>query len=225
LIGNPALVESRIQNYDARWEWFFSPLEVVSLSFFHKTFDRPIEQTVIAESSLIADSFRNAESAELTGFEFEGRKDFGFLGPYLRNLSVGTNFAYIDSTATIPRAKHLQVQTSTSRPLQGQAPYIANGILEWAPTDWGIYRLLYYTAGPRITAAGSFGLPDIQEERRDQLDFVVLFPVRPFGIPLTMKLSAENLLDDRILLTQGGHVQREYNKGVKMTLGFSYTYQ
>src|SRR5262249_3800867 len=36
LIGNPNLVEANIDNYDARWEWFFSPLELLSLSFFRK---------------------------------------------------------------------------------------------------------------------------------------------------------------------------------------------
>jgi hypothetical protein len=124
----------------------------------------------------------------------------------------------------IPKPKKLEVQTSTSRPLQGQAPYIANGVLDYTHPEWGTFRLLYNTAGPRVTSAGSFGLPDIIEERRDQLDAVVIVPVRAFGLPLTAKLGAENLLDDRILFTQAGHVQREFNKGIKVTLGLTYTY-
>src|SRR5262249_57478828 len=65
LIGNPNLVESNIDNYDARWEWFFSPLELISLSFFRKTIDKPIEQTVIFESSVVADSWANAQNGTL----------------------------------------------------------------------------------------------------------------------------------------------------------------
>ena len=173
---------------------------------------------------MVADSFRNAKDGELNGFEFEARKDFGFIKPFLKNVSVITNFAYIDATVSIPKAKTLQVQTSTSRPLQGQAPYIANGVLDYTHPQWGTVRLLYNTAGPRVTSAGSFGLPDIIEERRDQLDAVVIFPIHPFGLPLTAKLGAENLLDDRFLFTQAGRIQREFNRGIKVAVGLAYTY-
>lgn len=224
LIGNPLLVEANIENWDARWEWFFSPLELVSLSFFRKNLTKPIEQTVIVESSLIADSFRNAKDGTLTGFEFEGRKDFGFVHRWLKPVSLLANVAYIDATVNVPKAKKLEVQTTTSRPLQGQAPYIANAALEYAHPWLGTYRLLYYTAGERITAAGSFGLADIVEQPRHQLDAVVIVPVKPFGLPLTLKGSAENLLDDRILYTEGTRIQRRYETGVKVSLGVAYTF-
>src|SRR5262249_41737063 len=45
-IGNPNLVEAHLENFDFRWEWFFSPLELVSLSAFHKNLDQPIESVV-----------------------------------------------------------------------------------------------------------------------------------------------------------------------------------
>jgi hypothetical protein len=224
LIGNPNLVESHITNWDLRWEWFFSPLEIASISYFHKDIDQPIEQTVIVESSLIADSFRNADNAVLNGVELEGRKDFAFVSPRLQPLSLWANFTYVDSTVNVPRAKTLEVQTSTQRPLQGLAPYIANGVIEWDDPKWGDYRLLYYTAGPRITSAGSFGLPDITEQRRDQLDFVAIIPIKPLDVPMSLKLTAENLLDDNVLLTQGGAIQREYKLGVKVTIGLGYTF-
>jgi hypothetical protein len=224
LIGNPNLVEAHIENFDLRWEWFLSPLELVSASFFHKNLQQPIEQTVIVESSAIANSFANAENGELTGFEFEGRKDFGFLSPRLSYLSLLANVAIIDANVNIPRAKTLQVQTSTSRPLQGQAPDVINAALDWTHPVYGTYRLLYYAAGPIVSAIGSFGLPDIIEQSRNQLDAVAIFPIKPFGIPLTTKLSAENLLNDRFLFTQAGQIQREYKSGVKISIGFAYTY-
>ena len=225
VIGNPDLVETKIANYDARWEWFFSPLELVSLSYFHKELDKPIEQTVIAQGSNNADSFANATDGEINGFEFEGRKDFGFLSRHLKYLSVLANVAYIDSTVNVPVTNSLQqVQTSTTRALQGQAPYIVNAALDYTHPERGSVRLLFNTAGARITSAGSFGLPDIFEESRNQLDAVVIVPLkRLLGVPLSAKLGAENLLNDRVLFTQGDNIQRQYTSGIKVSFGLSYT--
>jgi len=222
-IGNPNLVEAHLENYDARWEWFFSPLELVSLSFFHKKLDQPIEAVVIQESSANANSWDNAEDGTLTGFEFEVRKDFGFIRPALKCLSVQTNVAYIDSNVNIP-VKKLQAPHETKRALVGQAPYIVNAALDFTHPRFGSHRLLYNTSGSTITFAGTFGLPDVEEQRRDQLDFVSLIPVKPFGLPLTVKLSAENLLDDRVLVTQGGLVQDRFEKGIKVGIGLTYTF-
>jgi hypothetical protein len=223
LQGNPNLVESQIENYDARWEWFFSPLELVSLSFFYKDLAQPIEQVVIPESSNNVDSFKNGTTGSIQGFEFEGRKNFGFVHDRFKNLSLVANVAYIDSTVTLEKTK-LEVQTTSVRPLQGQSPYVANAVVDYTHPDWGTVRLLYNTAGRRITSAGSFGLADIYEEPRNELDAVVIVPLQRFGFPLTAKLAAENLLDDRVLFTQGGRVQRQYETGIKVTFGLSYSY-
>jgi outer membrane receptor protein involved in Fe transport len=227
VIGNPDLVETRIKNYDARWEWFFSPLELVSLSYFQKQLAKPIEQTVIPQSSNNADSFTNATDADLRGFEVEGRKDFGFAHPALRHLSLLANVAYIDATVNVPIRRQggvRAVQSSTSRTLQGQAPYIVNAALDYTHPRWGSFRLLYNTAGSRITSAGSFGLPDIFEEPRHELDAVAILPLKLLDVPFTLKLAAENLLDDPVLFTQGGQIQRRYTSGIKVSLGLSYTY-
>jgi len=222
-IGNPFLVEAHLENFDFRWEWFFSPLELVSLSAFHKNLDQPIESVVIQEASSNANSWANAQDGTLTGFEFEGRKSFGFLSPRLTNLSLLTNVAYIGSNVNIPQKK-LEAPHETSRALVGQAPYIVNAVLDYTHPRWGTYRLLYNTAGPTIVFAGTFALPDIEEQQRNQLDFVALVPVLLFNVPFTFKLSAENLLDDQVLQTQGGLVQDEFTKGVKVTIGLQYTH-
>ena len=227
VVGNPDLVETRIKNYDFRWEWFFSPLEIVSVSYFRKDLSKPIEQTVIPQSSNNADSFINAQDAELQGFEVEGRKDFGFAAPWLKNLSLFANVAYIDATVNVPRQRTggvSTVATSTSRTLQGQSPYIVNAVLDYTHPRWGSARLLYNTAGARITSAGSFGLPDIFEEPRHQLDAVLILPLRLFDVPFTAKLGAENLLDDPVVFTQGSAIQRSYTRGIKVSAGLSYTY-
>jgi len=222
-IGNPDLEQSEIESIDLRWEWFFSPTELVSLSGFYKKIDRPIEQIVLVQGGNLSDSFANAETATLMGFEFEGRKDFGFIAPPLRALTLHTNVTYVESDVDVPGGE-LQVQTSTNRPLQGQAPFVVNAALEYAHDRWGTFRLIYNTVDRRIESVGAFGLADIFHERRDQLDFVYLVGVDVLGIPLKLKVAVENILDDDYLFTQEDQVQRQYDLGAKFALGVSYTY-
>ena len=224
IIGNPNLVSADIESHDLRWEWFFAPTELVSFGLFYKELTNPIEQTVIPQSAGEADSFKNAKDATLKGFEFEVRKNLAVLSSRLAEFNFLTNVAYIDSEASIPRASGGEVQTSTKRALQGQADYIVNAALEYARPHSVTARLLYNTLGPRIVAAGVDGLPDIFEQPRNQLDFVLLAPISQLGVPLTAKFSAENLLDDEFLDTQSDRTARRYTAGVKMTVGLSYTY-
>jgi hypothetical protein len=225
LIGNPDLVQTAIESYDLRWEWFLGPLELLSFSAFFKSLDRPIEQVVIQQASNIADSFDNADTGQIAGFEIEGRKDFGFLGPSFEHLSFLANFTYADSMVEVGPRKRFQAQTSSERQLQGQAPFIANGALDYTHPRWGTARLLYTTADDRIASVGAFGLPDIVETRREQIDAVAIVPLKDLlGVPLTVKLAAENLLNDHVLFLQGDAVQRRFTTGVEFSFGLSYAY-
>jgi outer membrane receptor protein involved in Fe transport len=67
LVGNPDLVESKIKNYDLRWEWFFAPAELVSFGLFYKSLDKPIEVGVQPFGSDLIDHFQNAEDGTLKG--------------------------------------------------------------------------------------------------------------------------------------------------------------
>jgi len=227
LLGDPNLVQSDQENYDLRWEWFFSPLELASASLFYKTIDRPIERVTRNFSSFLVDSVRNGEpGAKLEGFELEGRKDFGFLSPRLQGLSLLANYTWVNSRAVVPSAKgdaDFRPGGGRARSLQGQAKYIVNGTLEYSHPRFGTYRVLYNRAGSRIDSIGIL-LPDIIEEPRNQLDAVVIFPIKLFELPLTAKLSAQNLLDSKYLFTQAGNVYYRYNRGITVSLGLSYTY-
>ena len=50
------------------------------------------------------------------------------------------------------------------------------------------------------------------------------FPVKLFALPLTAKLSAQNLLDSKYLFTQAGNIYYRYNRGTTVSVGLSYTY-
>ncbi|MBI1815666.1 MAG: carboxypeptidase regulatory-like domain-containing protein [Deltaproteobacteria bacterium] len=224
VIGNPNLQTANITSNDWRWEWFFAPAEIVSFSVFYKQFTNPIEQTVIGLPGGEADSFRNADNADLVGFEFEGRKNLGFVSPYLANVNLSTNVAYISSSVNVGPQQGTEVQTSSSRSLQGQADYVVNSALEYDHPTWGTARLLYNTVGANIVAAGANRLPDITQQPTNVLDLVLITKINPFGTPLTAKLSAENMLDEQVVQSQGSFVASSYTTGVKFTFGLSYSY-
>ena len=241
-VGNPFLVETHIISNDLRWEWFFTPLELVSASFFYKDLSKPIEIVAISSTSQELDTPANADSATLWGFEFELRKNFGFLvdyvgrwepaksvAPELNNLQFLSNVSIVTSNATgldvVPQLGFPpSVVTNANRSLVGQADYVINAALEYQNATWGVWRLLYNTVGPYIVAAGVDHLPDIQQQPRNQLDAVWITQFAPFGVPLTGKVGIENILNDRYLQTQGDRVTNRYLGGVKFTFGVSYTY-
>jgi outer membrane receptor protein involved in Fe transport len=226
--GNPLLIAANITNYDMRWEWFLSPLELMSLSFFYKKLENPIEKVAILAGPEIAETWLNAESATLKGFEFEVRKNLGFIRRQLAPVTFDMNATYIDSSVSVPRQEIFGLptqQTVTERRLVDAAPYIINASVEYAKPDLFTARLLYLTYGPTITAAGSVGVPDTILQRRNQLDAVLLVPMKRWlGQNVNMRLTAENLLNDPFLFTVGGEPQRRFAAGVKFTVGLSYSY-
>jgi TonB-dependent receptor len=222
-IGNPFLVESHIDSFDIRWEWFFESTEMVSLGFFHKQLEKPIEKILISQASNIANSFANAKDADLTGIEGEIRKNFGFLSEVLDPLSLTVNFAWVTSSVR-QEQDAAGVQNKGTRALQGQAPFVVNASVEWFDDEWGMVRLLYNTSGREISDIGFNELPDIYLERRDQLDFVYLQTFEAFEEFFSMKFTVENLMDTPYVWTQGDFTQKRFNNGVTFKLGVSWEY-
>jgi outer membrane receptor protein involved in Fe transport len=227
--GNPDLEQFSVRSYDVRWEWFYAPLELVSLGFFHKQISRPIERYTLYVTTEPIDSFANADGdARVYGIEVEARKDFGFIRPALKALSASLNFTWADSEVDVGRPViegFTVIPTSPTRRLIGQAPFILNTALEYSDPDRVTARLAYFTSGAAIDTAGSAGYPDTLEERRDRLDFVLIVPLeRWLGVPLSTKLAVENILNDQIQFTQGDIVQKRYVEGTSFGLSFTYTY-
>ena len=218
VIGNPSLQRAVLRNYDLRWEWFPSDDELVSASFFAKTFEDPIEQVKLPTGGAPLTSFDNAESAELFGFEVEGRKNLDFLGSFWEPFTLRGNFAWIESeveTSDNP----LTIQTSSSRPLQGQPEYTANlGIFFDDSTSGISASLLANTFGERIDSVGTGGIPDFYEQPRVQLDFVIS---KKFKNDSKLKLSFGNILDEDTEIKSGNLTQRKFRRGFSIGLSYS----
>lgn len=226
VIGNPNLVAAYLKNYDLRWDWYFNQGEFVSLGVFYKNFTNPIETVILAGAEQIT-TFDNAEAAENFGAEFELYTDFSLLNRWWdgtdlwEKLYVSTNYAWIDSTITLSD-DNAAVQTSDSRPLQGQSPYVWNFQLGYDDADRGINAaILYNIFGERIVDVGTNGAPDVYEQPRPQLDFIYSQVIHENW---KVKFKAKNLLDPRVELTQGPETRLEFWLGREYSVSLEWAY-
>lgn len=208
--GNPELLTTHIHNADLRWEWFRGEDEVFAASVFGKQFENPIEQ-VLANSESDA-TFANAASGNLVGAELEARKAL----PY--GLRVGANLSLLRSRVQLGEMQLLQ--TTKNRPLYGQAPYVVNVSIGYVNPKLVDANLLYNVTGRRITDVGIEGLPDTYEAPLHRVDLVA---VRSLRRDLRLKLSAQNLLNQKARLEQGALTVNAYSPGVSIALGVDWT--
>ena len=205
--GNENLKRTSIQNLDLRWETFLGPTELVAVSAFYKGFTDPIERTVDNAGSGTNVGFINANGATAYGFELEARTSLRRLTDALQAVTLAGNLSVIQSKIDMP---------GQDRPLQGQSPYVLN-------LDLGYFverthtqiDALYNIFGRRIDEVGAgFGpakTPDIYEEPIHRVDLTVN---QRLPASFSLKLSATNILDQRVVLTQSGIEILAYKPGV-----------
>lgn len=228
LDGNPNLRMTSINNYDLRWEWFFKPGEIVSISLFYKSLKDAIERKFLdAGGNLI--TFDNRKKADVYGVEFEFRKNLGFLDPILDVFSVGGNASLFASQTDLTDAEFnvkegLVRGAKRTRQLYDQSPYIVNLDLNYDnPYSGTTAGIVFNVAGPRIIIA-SLKTEDVFEQPAPGLDF--LFSQK-LGRHLTAKFTAKNLLDPTFKRTYGRSsslIYSTYKKGMSFGVSMSYDF-
>lgn len=208
LEGNPGLERTRIDNLDVRWEWYPTSGEVLSVGFFAKRFDQPIERVYrAAGASSRFVGFVNAESAGNYGVELEARKGLAFMGELFEPLSIFSNLTLMRSE--IDLGANQSAATNPKRRMVGQAPYVMNlGIAYASPSGGTSATVLFNRVGDRLEAAGDLPLPDVVQRPRNVVDFSLRFPVAG---AMSGRFDAKNLLDEPFESVQGS-VTREYWK-------------
>jgi outer membrane receptor protein involved in Fe transport len=216
LEGDPNLDRTRIANADLRWEWYPNPGEVVSVALFGKQFDKPIERVYRPVGSGSRTVFYlNADGADNYGVEVELRKSMGFLAGALDPLTAFTNVTMMQSKIRL--GETTASATNKNRRMVGQAPYVVNAGLTYAPRSGATSAtLLVNRIGERIDAAGDQPLPDVIEQARTGVDFSLRFPVMS---ALSGRFDAKNLLDDAYETVQGTVVRESYRTGRVFQLG------
>ena len=220
VLGNPDLDRSRIWNFDARWEMFPRVGEVLAVSAFHKRVEDPIEQVILPTSRGVI-SYQNAKGAVNTGVEVEGRKSLDFVSSAIKDFGILANVTVVHSQVDLDTAQ-IGIQTSKSRALAGQSPYVFNVALDWnRERSRTRARILYNVAGERISSVGSNGLPDIYEQPRNLVDLSV---AQAFGDHFDLKGTVENLFDAPVRFKQGDSITNRYNLGSTFWVTGTYSY-
>jgi outer membrane receptor protein involved in Fe transport len=217
--GESNLKRATIDHIDARWEWYPRPKESVSLAAFAKRFDEPIERvSAISAVSGLAATFANADSATSVGIEGELRVHFDRLDDRLADWYFAANGAIIRSRVDTGGA--VSNDTNPIRPLQGQAPWIANIQLGWDDPERGSnVALLYNATGAQLSDVGQQGVPDSYQLPVHQIDLVGAWAL---GRGWALQLRAQNLLDSPERLRTGPNIAERVFNGRRVQIGVQW---
>ncbi len=204
-VGNPNLQRTLIQNYDLRYEIYPRQGELIAFSAFYKIFDEPIIRAFNPRATIPELSFINVDQAVVAGVEVEFRKELTFITPSFKNIFFNTNLALIHSSYDIPaeeveNSKNIDPEyDETTRPFQGQAPYVINAILSYINPESGLeVALSYNVSGPKLYNISLFATPDVYEQPVSLLN--LKFGLR-FAKHFRVSLIFRNILNAKNLKT------------------------
>ncbi len=198
------LEETRISNFDLRWELFQSRGQLLSVSGFYKTFDQPIELVRIPEAQTNSEfQPRNVGDGRVIGVEVEFRQSLEIISSSLSDFSINGNVTIVDSeikySETELRARSNFEKTGQdigdSRDMAGQAPWIINTGLQYVNPILGLDAGFFYNVkGETLTIVGGGLFPDVYTQPFHSLNFNLN---KSFvDNRLNVNVSVNNILDD-----------------------------
>ncbi len=218
--GNPGVTPADVTNFDARAEWFFGSGDNVTVGYFYKDIDNPIEYFESAVSDTkTAREIVNAESAEVQGVEIEFLKELGFLGGYFDNFFIQANATFQDTE--LVAGPNADAPTNPVRELAGASDWMANFFLGYdSPDAKHTASLIFNTFGERLYVAGRNGAPDSFEQPFNSLDFTYSwYPTDT----MTVKFKAVNLMSEQIEIERNNVVVFEEDPGTTISVSFQYS--
>lgn len=238
--GTSTLKRSSIINGDIRYEVYPKAGELISLGAFYKDFTDPIELRLNSGSVATRRQyeFQNAESAQLFGVEAEFRKSLSFLNGntegWLSRLYFNGNATLIFSEVSLGNVDaNGNKIASTSRPLQGQSPYLINAGFQYDGEKGTNISLLYNRIGERLALVGNSDFGDIYEQPRNLLDFQISQKILKTKGEVRLTVSDifnnafqtyENRDEKRTYNASTDRIFSTYKPGTTITLGFNYNF-
>ena len=122
---------------------------------------------------------------------------------------------------------------STSRPLQGQSPYLINAGFQYDGEKGTNISLLYNRIGERLALVGNSDFGDIYEQPRNLLDFQISQKV--MKTKGEVRLTVSDIFNNAFQTYENRDEKRTYNAstdrifssfkpGTTITLGFNYNF-
>ncbi|WP_297338255.1 TonB-dependent receptor [Algoriphagus sp.] len=230
------LTATRINNFDLRWESFQERAQMVSVSAFYKSFDKPIE---IVQFLSDPGSFqpRNVGRGTVMGVELELRKSLAFLAPALENFMWNTNLTVTESQIKMSesefRSRSLTARegetVSDTRDMAGQAPYIINTGLSYLNYLTGFEAGVFYNVqGPTLNFVGFGNRTDTYTVPFHSLNLNIN---KSFGADerIQANLGVENLLNDKREVVFSSYEAQDQiftrlAPGTRVKFGFTFSF-
>ncbi len=223
--GNSGLVDSELENIDARLEYYMGRNQFVTVAGFFKNITNPIEEVQYSTASFVFETtFINSPKAELYGAELEYRTRFDLPVPGAffdaREWLFSANYTYTSSEVQAAAGQLIFDPVSRTQrdaslfgldgaDLQGTPENILNLQFGWE-SDVDQLTLLVGFVDDRILqrgfGVGNDALPDVVEEPGTQVDLVYRRSFEIGGRELEFGLSGRNLLDEQ-------HIEYQESEG------------
>ena len=123
--GNPDLKPSDNYNFDAKYEYYFSSSELVTVTGFYKYIQNPIAKTEIPSGGNTLTYLNVGDDASVYGLELEARKNLYEIEDKDLKIVGGINTSFLVSKVNLDESSIAQF-TNTSSDLEGATPFLLN---------------------------------------------------------------------------------------------------
>ena len=239
-IGYPFLKNTKIQSFDIRMDYNPKGMEIVSIGLFHKRFESPIEESIVAGfGRSYYQTWQNAIDAKLSGIELELRKNLSFIPAKYGFVNMNTNITLSSSEVSAPDSSSLYIVaegnsapdivkifnrvTDKTRPLQGQSNLVFNFSMNVKTPSGLDLNLVYNTFSRRLVALSGDVAGSYWELPFHSLNFVAKKKFGSFSLSFRIK----NLINDSVVIAHdfNGNIYptKTYKPGRDFSFGISFS--
>ncbi|PQJ77019.1 TonB-dependent receptor [Polaribacter glomeratus] len=225
--GNPDLKPSDNYNLDAKYEYYFSSSELITVTGFYKFIKDPIARSEIPSGGNTLTYLNVGNDASVYGLELEARKSIYKIEDKDLEIMAGLNTSLLMSNVNLDKSSVAQFTNATSN-LEGATPFLLNAdisINKKIEDNTFISSIVFNYFSERVYSIGTRGFENVLEKGIPTLDLVSSYE---FNKHYSIKLKAINLLNPDFQISRAGFnggdnvVLRNYKKGVNLSIGFSY---
>ena len=210
---------SELYNVDLKYDWYFSPSELFSVTAYYKHIKDPLSRVFLAGTAGVLQYANPSDKAEVAGIELELRKDllntYSIATEQRHKLSMGIRGSYLYSDMMLDLEPFGVIKSERTQ-LEGASPWLANADLTYTySTARNSYNatVLFDYFSDRLYTYGTVGQNEngVIEQGVAKLNLV---GEANLGKHFSIKLKANNLLDSPIRKVEvpGGMLQKTFDQ-------------